>query len=416
MAITTFSDTDYSALFKRMYGEYGDNMYGSGIEDPLESQIPKTFNFQGDSMHFPVKLGFGGGVSFGSLGQANRSKNVDVTLSRKKAYARLNLDRETIVASKGKAGAFKSATSEETEGKLKSFRRMQACMLYNDGTGILGQFSGSQSGTAAAPLVTVINTGTYRFRQGFFEEGDYINVVSSGSSLLSSVWEITAVAVDTRVLTLARISGVDDLTAIGAGTHNIVLQNSNLACPQGVMGVCNFDSSTLYGVTFARRWSAYQNELATAQLISVDLLNKATLQMDQRSGEPPNLMVFSTIQMEKFLNSLEDKKRYIEDITISSKSNKLTTKATASFSALKFSSVKGTIPIVSSRYVRDDTVYLLNTEKMFRAHAEKFGWFEDDGTVLLRMQDQDAYEARYGGYYENYINPLFQGKIDGLAV
>jgi hypothetical protein len=408
MAITTLSDTDYSALFKRTYGEYGDNLYGSGSEDPLESQIEKQFDFKGSQHEFPLKLGFGGGVGYSTLPTANRSKNVTVTLTRKKAYARMNLDRETIIASNGKQGAFKQATQEETTGKLKSFNRAQAIMLYNDGTGILGQFSGNaSSGTAAAPVLTIINTGTYRFRQGFFEEGDYVNV-----NTLSSVWEITAVDTSARTVTLSRISGSDDLTAIGAGTHSVYLQGSKDACPMGVMGVCNFDSSTLYGVTYQRRFSAYQDELSTAALISVDLLNKAVLQIDQRCGEAPNLLVFSTKQMEKFLNQLEDKKRY----NIESKANKLMTKASASFTAIEFMTPRGAVPIVSSRYVRDDTVYLLNTNKMFRKHAEKFGWFDDDGTVLLRMADQDAYEARYGGYYENFINPLYQGKIDNLAV
>jgi hypothetical protein len=79
-------------------------------------------------------------------------------------------------------------------------------------------------------------------------------------------------------------------------------------------------------------------------------------------------------------------------------------------------SVDGAIPIVSSRYVRNDQVFLVNTKKMFRDHAEAFGWFDNDGTVLLRMANDDAYEARYGGYYENFINPLYQGVISGNAV
>lgn len=407
MAITTLSDSDYSALFKRVYGEYGDNLYGSGVEDPVESQISKTFDFQGEDYRFPLKVGFGGGTSFGSLGSANSSKNVIVVMTRKKAYARMNLDRETIVASRGRQGAFIEATKEETEGKLKSFRRTQACALYNDGTGALGQFSGSSSGTATAPILTILNTGTYKFRQGFFEEGDYVNVNS-----LSSVWEITAVNTTTRAVTLSRISGSDDLTAIGAGTHTVYLQNSKDAAPMGLLGVANFASSTLYGVTFARRWSPYTNAKSSATLLTVDDLNQAVLQMDQRAGEGPNLIVMATKQMEKFLNQLEDRKRY----TLTSKENSLSKKAVVSFSGIEFASVNGAIPVVSSRYMQDDACYLLNTNKMFRKHAEKFGWFDEDGSVLLRMEDQDAYEARYGGYYDNFINPLFFGAITNNAI
>ena len=415
MAITTFTDTDYSALFKRTYGEYGDNLYGSGSEDPLESQIPKKFDFNGSEHRFPVKIGFGGGTGFSSLPEANSSKNVDVVLTRKSAYARMNLNRETIIASRGKDGAFKEATQEETVGKLRSFNRTQACALYNDGTGTLGTFSATPGGTAAAPTIVILNTGTYRFRQGFFEEGDYVQVVQSGSSLLASKWEITAVAVDTRTITLARVSGSDDLTAIGAGTHEVVLQGAWDASPMGLLGVHNFTSSTLYGVTYARRWSSYRKVLSTAQLLTVDLLNEVVLQMDQRSGEGPNFCVASTVQMQKFLSQLEDKKRYTP-VEVSSKPNKLATKATVSFSGIEFMGPRGSFPIVSSRYVRDDMVFFGNTNKMFRKHAEKFGWFDEDRTVLMRMADQDAYEARYGGYYENFFNPLYVGAIEGLSV
>lgn len=417
MAITVLSDADYSALFKRTYGEYGDNLYGSGSEDPLESQLTKKFDFNGSEYRFPVKIGFGGGTGFGVLPEANSSKNVDVVLTRKKAYARMNLDRETIIASRGKDGAFKEATQEETLGKLKSFNRTQACALYNDGTGILGQFSGSQAGTAAAPVLTIINTGNYRFRQGFFEEGDYIQVVNSGGTQLTSKWEITAVDVSARTVTLSRISGSDDLTAIGAGTHKVVLQGAYNASPMGLMGVHNFTSGTLYSVTYARRWSSYRKVLSSPQLITVDLFNEAVLQMDQRSGEAPNIGILSTVQMQKFLSQLEDKKRY-NSTEISSKSNKLANKATISFTGIEFMGPRGSFALVSSRYVRDDMVFLANTNgnKMFRKHAEKFGWFDEDRTVLMRMQDQDAYEARYGGYYENYFNPLFVGAIEGLSV
>jgi hypothetical protein len=415
MAITVLTDADYSALFKRTYGEYGDNLYGSGSEDVLESQIPKKFDFTGSDHRFPIKVGFGGGTGYSVLPAANSSKNVDVVLTRKKAYARMNLDRETIIASKGKEGAFKEATQEETLGKLKSFNRTQACALYNDGSGVLGQFSGSASGTAAAPIVTIINTGTYRFRQAYFEEGDYVQVYASGTTLQTSLFEITAVDVSTRAVTLARLDGSVDLTGIGAGTHDVVLQNSKSAAPMGLLGVCTFSTGNLYSVAYQRRWSPYLKTLSTPQLLTVDILNEVILQMDQRSGEAPNLIILSTVQMQKFLSLLEDKKRY-SSTTLESKPNKLNSKASVSFTGIEYMGPRGVIPIMSSRYVRDDCAFFVNTNKMFRKHAEKFGWFDEDRTVLMRMQNDDAYEARYGGYYENFFNPLFQGMVQGLAV
>jgi len=63
----------------------------------------------------------------------------------------------------------------------------------------------------------------------------------------------------------------------------------------------------------------------------------------------------------------------------------------------------------------DDRVYAVNTDFITAHHRPDFGWFDDDGTVFLRLSTSDAYGARYGGYYENYIIPTFQGVASGLA-
>lgn len=411
MAITKFTDSAYSPLFKRVWGDYANNLYGNGSSDPLLGMIQKDYSrFKGSQMDFPINVTFGGSVGFGAIPTANTAKKVLVTLTRKSCYARLNLDRQTILASKGKEGAFKEATADETEAKLNNFMRHMALALYNDGTGILGQTSGSASGTAAAPVVTILATGTYKFRQAFFEEGDYVNVRQSGTTLLSSVWEITDVNISTRAVTLSRISGPDDLTSIGSGTHDIVISGGLNAVPQGIKGVVEFSSGSLYGVTFQRRWQSYRIN-ASSNPISVDYFNKLAIQLNNRSGEYPNVYVASDLQFERFLNRLGDARRYSDVLSADSK----ITKVRVSFPAIDFTGPGGTAKIVNSRYVEDDKFYAVNTDKIVDYHLGEPGWFDQDGTVLLRMQDTDAYESRYGCYKETFINPLFQGDCYGLS-
>lgn len=410
MTITNLSNADYSALFKRVYGEYGDNLYGSGSEDVLESQIPKYFNFKGKDFASAQKVGFGGSVGFGRLPVANPSKNIEYVLTRKKAYARMNLDRETIVASEGKEGAFKQATSEETLSKLKSFTRVQALSAYNDGTGILGQFSGSAGGTTSAPTMTILNTGTYAFRRNFFEAGDVYEVKDAGGTWLTSKFKVTSINKSTRAMVLERISGTDDLTSIGAGTHSLALEGSSIGVPMGLLGIVNFSSGSMYGASFQERWQPYLQAKSGSPLVSIDFLNEAMLEQEDRAGEPFDLIIPSTKQMLKLLNQMEDKKRY----TLTSTKNDFS-KARVSFSGIEYMSTSGVVPIKSSRYVRDDMILFVTRNKMYRKHAEKFGWFDEDGTVLLRMPEDDAYEARYGGYYENFFNPFYVGAITGLS-
>lgn len=412
MAISTYTDANFSPLFKRVWGEYGNNLYGTGAEDPGVSQIKKTFNFKGSQMDFPLDLSFGGGVGAARLPEANTSHKVTVVLTRKRVYARLKLDRETMVASRGREGAFKEATSYETEAKLRSFMRMMACWFYNDGTGILGQFSGNASGTSASPVITILNSGTYGFRQAYFEEGDYVNVVSAGGSVLTGVWEITAVNLSTRAVTLSLVSGSADLTAIGVGTHSVVLQNSYNSCPMGLKGAVEFSTGSLYNVPYQRRFSS-QALNASGQPISVDHLNRIAVQGNNLTGKYYTHFVGSARQYEKMLNRQGDARRYVD---ILSSSNKMASKIRMSYRGLALDTVGGEIPFLPSRYVEDDRVYAMNTEYIETKHAEKFGWFEDDGSLLMRLPSDDAYEARYGGYCETWINVFYQAYIYGLSV
>jgi hypothetical protein len=78
-------------------------------------------------------------------------------------------------------------------------------------------------------------------------------------------------------------------------------------------------------------------------------------------------------------------------------------------------SSSGPIPIFPERFVGAAEIYYLNDDQMELYHRPGFGWFQEDGTVFLRKTDSDAYEARYGGYLENYMVPNFHGLRYGLA-
>ena len=143
------------------------------------------------------------------------------------------------------------------------------------------------------------------------------------------------------------------------------------------------------------------------------MLNEVMLKVKKQSGKSPNLIVCSFKQYEKILNLLEDQKRYTVNTRAGLKSK---SGADISFSGVEFMSVDGPVGIFPERFVEDDRIYLLNDNHIHMHHRPDFGWFDDDGTVFLRKADSDAYEARYGGYLECYINPCFHGVISNLSV
>jgi hypothetical protein len=412
MSTTTLSDADYAPIFKKHYFKLGDNLYNTF--DNVYSLLKKTYNFGGASGEHPISVTFGGGVgssSTGILPDANNTSFIKPVYTAKRMYARIKIDQFTIDSSNSSEHAFIKAIDQETTGKLKSFNRNVARAFFNDGTAVLGQFSGSQAGTATAPVVTIINTGNYRYRRAHFEKGDYVNVNTD-----AAVFEITAVNHATRAITLSRLSGSLDLTAIGAGDHEIYMQNSKDADPYGLMGIVL--NSSHYGVTEEFRYEPFEIDAASAPL-ETEMLTELIEAQETDTDQAPSHIVCSPTQYRKYLALLEDQKRYPVPVEIPMRGNSRTSKdlvARVSYSGIQYVGAQGSISVMKNKYVRDDMLFTLNTNEIEVAHVTKSGWAQRDGTIFMRMVDVDSYEARYRCYMETKINPFHVGYIKDLAV
>ena len=396
--MSAFSLTAQSALFKTKFGKLSENAYNSA--NPILGTIKKQYDFVGEDMKVAVPTFFAGGVGSGTLPTANPASAVKATIQAKRVYATTEIEREALKASSSDEGAFVEAMKWNVQKTVEAWNRNASRILFSDGTGALGTFSGNAAGTAANPELTIVATS---WVEGHWEENDYINVNS-----LTSVWEITEVIPATKTVKLERISGSDDLTAIGVGTHTVYMQNSKNNDPIGLKAVLGATSGTLYGVNVARRFQATQIAAGGAG-ISTDIMNELISKIMFKSGKAPKLIVTSYTQMRKIKNFLEDQKVYMIDPRASELKGKI------SWSGIEYMANGAKLAIIEDRMCPDDTMYALNTDFITSYHRPGFGWFDDDGTVFLRQTNSDAYGARYGGYYQNYIIPSFHGQVTGLA-
>lgn len=399
-----FNLTDASALFKVKYGKLSDNVYNSA--NILQAKIKKSYDFSGKELRRPVPTGFSGGVGSGTLPTGNLASYEDAVLTAKKVYAVCEIDRETIKAASSDEGAFIKETKHVVQKTVESYVRNSSRILWGNGDGSLGVSSAANAGgTAAAPTIAITAAS---WKEANFEENDYVNIGSTNNAYaVGNVWEITGIDATTRVLTLARISGAVDLTA-DAAAKTVYMQNSKDNDPHGLKNICDATTGTLYGINVGRRWQATQQAAGGAG-ITVDRMNRLLLDVERKSGKVPDLMVTSYTQFRKILNMLEDQKQYVVEPRSSDLKGKL------SFKGVEFMSSAGAIGIFADRFCEDDRLYALNSNYIESVHRPGFGWFDDDGTVFLRSATEDSYGARYGGYYQNYIVPTFQGVMTGLA-
>lgn len=410
--MSAFNLTAQTNLFKINYYKKSENVYNS--TNVLLGTMKKRYDFKGKQRFVAIPLNFAGGIGSGTLPTANPADYEGATITAKRVYATTAIDREAIKASQGNEGAFVEATKENVQKTVEAWNRNASRILWGDGSGALaiGKDTGDNvtgDGSAATPYVIQLADATI---EANIEENDLVQINSESDKLEVVFVDVNASTGVIKVSLVGTSARLAALTGAGpfAAADTVYLQGSKNNDPTGLKKIKDFTiaaTGTLYGVPYSRRWSMTV-ENASGAGISTDLMNKVMLKVDKKSGKSPNLIVTSYEQFRKMLALMEDHKRYAVPSRY--------LKGQLSFEGVEFMSVNGPVGIFTDRFCAKDEVWFLNSDYIEAHHRPGFGWFDDDGTVFLRSASADEYEARYGGYYENFITPTFHACIYGLTV
>lgn len=411
---TNLNLTDISDLFKEKYSGKTIDQYNNA--NVLFMKIKKSFDFVGKKQYRSVGLSNGSGFGTGSLPTVSHdgASYDQAEITHKKVYSVVEVDRLAMKAGKNSEGLFDvSALEHVAKRAVSALNRNMERILFGDGTGLLYTGNASNSnvsgaGSAGDPYVVNMNGDATSMVWAKFEEGDLVNIKTETTNLSISAVVTTAgsesiklVGTSTR---LAALTGSGPFTT----TDTVYAQGSKDNDPSGLRLITN-TSGTSYAVSHTnRRWQG-SSIAASGAAISEDLLNQLVLDIEEKSGKTPDMIIASYFQFRKIKDFMADHKR----IEVSPRDERLVGKV--SFSALQFMSASGPIPIIASRMVEKDYVYAVNTDHIEALHAPDFGWFDEDGTVFLRRDAADRYQARYGGYMQIFIEPAFHGVLTGLA-
>jgi hypothetical protein len=431
MPIDGFNLVDQSETFKINYDKKSANMYNS--DNVLQGRIKKRYDFTGSERSVLTPLSFSGGVGSGRLPKSNAGNYKQAKIFSKRVYATCEVEREAIHASANDKGAFVRATAETVKKTVESYMRNNSRILFGNGSGVLGAGDGAGNnvtgtGTTIDPYLVQIPAAS--FKEANWEEEDYVQVVTAyvaaplagnpeGGDTEANLLRILAVDASTRTISLVGASPRLDALVGGpaplAATDAIAMQRSFGTDPIGLKGVLDPAAgvTSLYNIDIQRRWQSTVSDVS-GKGITTDLMNGVMLQIERKFGQVPNMIMTSYAQFQNILALLEDQKVYELGNRNLVKGKELYGKL--SFKGVEFMSTRGPIGIFVDRFCNDDEVYFLNDNYIECHHRPGFGWFTEDKTVFLRLQDEDAYGARYGGYYENFITPTAHGLLKGLAV
>ena len=399
-----FSLTSASDYFKRKFGPASFFTYDS--KTPFLMRLKKTYNWSGKQFEDLVPLSQGGGIGASDGTSLPRASvwNVDrAVFDPARMYARTKIDRLAIYSSKNE-GAFVDSLKENVRRTVEAFSRNTERAIFNDlnsgqtaGSGQLGVIdSGGVSGTN--PYTLTLTSAS--FKEANYEEGDVVNIETGNSD----EFEITAVDPTNLTITVSRVSG----TQVPAASDSIYMQGSEDNDILGLKGIVDATSGNLYTIPVGRRWQSTQ--VAASGGLTSELMDEVVLELERKCGKMPDYIVTSHLQWRRLSALLEDGKRYE---MVGPRNKELEGKV--GFKSLVYGGPTGDIKIMRSRFVEDDRMYFINSNHCELKHMGGFGWFTDDGTVFLRENDRDSYEARFGGYMELWAPPTFHGVITGLT-
>ena len=411
---SNFNLTDISDAFKEKYVGPMIDQYNN--QNVTWAKIKKSFNFIGKKQYRSLGLSNGAGFGTGSLPTASHdSASYDqAELTHKKVYAVVEIDRLAMKAGKNSEGIFDvSALEHVAKRAVSALNRNMSRILFGAADGALYTGNASNSnvtgaGTAGDPYDVLMDGDATSIVWANFEEGDLVNINSETTDLSIQAVVKTAGSEQVQLVgTSSRLGTLAGANPFGA-SDVIYAQGSKDNDPEALEMVGNTSGST-YGVSHTQRRFQGNSIAAGGAAISEDLLNELVLTIEEESGKTPDLIVASYYQFRKIKDFMSDHKR----IEVMPRDERLVGKV--SFSALQFMSASGPVPIVADRFVKKDMVYALNTDHIEAGHAPDWGWFDEDGTIFLRRDSSDKYQARYGGYMEIFIEPRFQGRLTGLA-
>lgn len=362
--------------------------------NPLLTKIKQTTsNVYGNEIRKATSFGVSGGVSAGTedgaLPTAYSKNRAQFELTLKNLYGTIEISDKAIRCSQNSAGAFVNLLNDEMESLIKSSTFNLGRMLYGDGSGILATVKNTTSGGD--------NTLELDSTRNMIENMAFKFVRSNGNTYASE----TQFVVDS----VDRAGGKIDVSPyVDADYKDYKIATVN-GLKNEITGLGKiFDSnvSSIYGLSKANnKWlTPYTNGAVGA--INESAMQVAIDEIEEYSGGNVDFISCSAKVRRAYQDAVGAYKRNIDVMNLQ-----------GGFKALSYNG----IPVVSDRFVEDDTMYLLSTKDFELCQLGDWQWLEgNDGKIIRQKEGYPVYTATLVKYAELLCNrPNSQAKLSGIT-
>ena len=338
------------------------------------------------SLHVSRNSGVGARAENGTLPVAGNQGYAEERVPVRYEYATIQISGPTIAAMKSDKGSFTRAVESESKGAVRDVKQEVNRQRFGTSNGVI-----ATCGVTSASTTVVLATasGANQLRQLSVGSVVDIGTVASPTSVASAR---TIVSINTSAKTMV-ISGAVVTTAItdfifrsGAGGSGS--SQKEITGLQTIVA----GSGTLFNVDPSTHpvWVATTNSNSGTARSATDSLFEAVIDdIEIASGEHPNLIVTSHGVRRAYGDGLKAQKRF---------SN--TTELKGGFKAVTVETPSGEIALTADRDAPSGKAFVLNTAHLNDDVMEDWSFDDQDGTVLLRVPNTDAFSGTLKAYFE----------------
>lgn len=391
------------------------DFYVDKIVEEIKQQMPLSDYFKkrddmptdGRQVFYPVhvarNVGVGAIGAGANLPTAGYQAWQDFKVPYKYNYARIQIDAQSMKATKTSRGAFEKIFDAEILGAARDCGRNRNRQLFGYGVGTIAVITTG----AASATQTVKNgqgqtdaNGQYNPAR-FFAAGQLLAGISGGATVN---WVGTVSSVNAALTQIVFTGSVT--TTTGDEIVSVSLSSSTALADTGynneIMGLLGMvDDGTYVGTynTLSRTTypilNSYRLALGQGGITPI-LIQKAFDGVYQRSDGKITDMFMHPVTLREHLANLQSFKRYVDEFAMRPDAGY---KGAAHEGEIEFNEA----PMHIDRDCPYGVIFGLDESNLFRYVNEEGKWADDDGTILLRVSGVDSYEARFR-VFDNFTN------------
>jgi hypothetical protein len=341
---------------------------------------------------YGINGGIGAGTEDGKLPTAASNKYVQFVSALKNLYGTIEISDKAIRASENNAGAFVNLLNAEMEGLIKASSFNFGRMLYGDGKGIL------------ASVVTHSST------DDFFVVDSTKNLIEGMKidfyNILEEAVKTESHFINRRITAIDRATNkvyVEPKITSTLGSDDRVLVQGSYGLEITGLGAIFGADTTLYGVDKTKH--IWMNPYVKDNVGEIDdiAIQTAIDELEEISGSNVDFITCSSKVKRAYQSYLNTYRRNVDVLELA-----------GGYKAISYNG----IPLISDRFIADDTMYLLNTKEFTLHQLCDWQWLEgEDGKIITQIPNYPTYTATLVKYADLICDkPNGQAKLSGITV